>query len=282
MVLSVYMSKDPWRLITNLLSLFQCEKSFYLKVGQKVWVNCTFSKAVLNEMYNFHVSTSAFMEFWNMFFASSQILSHHHIWQAFVQESICQLAKSSEMELELPDNLPIDEVTQQAYAILGENGVIRCADGHACKECTHDYKTTADTIDGVQDSAALVDVDERQAVPAFTGTREILDIGKESDNRMDIDDTSESSKDVVKASVHMVVLDDIPASSHPRAIDHSAAERLGGDLSQIRRRSSEAAHPTTATLASSTAKPTQLSGAAVLCFVIGCRPNYSYVLMLLA
>jgi hypothetical protein len=62
--------------------------------------------------------------------------------------------------LELPDDLQIDDVTQEAYAILGENGVIRCADGHTCGECTHDYKATADIIGEVEDPAGLVGMDE--------------------------------------------------------------------------------------------------------------------------
>jgi hypothetical protein len=180
-------------------------------VGQKVWVDRTFSNAVLNGMYNFHASTSAFVEFWNMSFESSQTISRRHIWQTFVQESIRRLAKSSKTELELPDNLPIDEVTQKAYEILGEKGVIRCADGHTCKECTRDYKATSDTIGEDEDPAALVGVDENRTVPTFMGERENIDIGSnDSDDRMDVDDASEDAKnDTVKSSVHMVVLDGI-------------------------------------------------------------------------
>ena len=35
----------------------------YLKVGQSLWVNRVFSNAVLNGMYSFHASASAFAEF---------------------------------------------------------------------------------------------------------------------------------------------------------------------------------------------------------------------------
>ncbi|KAF8803179.1 hypothetical protein BYT27DRAFT_7110693, partial [Phlegmacium glaucopus] len=31
-----------------------------------------------------------------------------------------------------------------AFSLLGENGGIRLSNGHACSECTQDYKTTAD------------------------------------------------------------------------------------------------------------------------------------------
>ena len=57
-------------------------------------------------------------------------------------------------------------MTKQAFAILGENGIIRAADKHACKECTQPYKKTADIITG-DDPAALVGVDENRAVPAL-------------------------------------------------------------------------------------------------------------------
>jgi hypothetical protein len=181
----------------------------YLKVGQKVWVDRSFSKAVLNGMYNFHASTSAFMEFWNMSFTLSS-LSRRHVWQAFIQESIRHIAKELETELELPGNLPIDEVTQHAYMILGENGVIRSADGHTCGECTHSYKAMPDVIGGVEDPAGLVGVDENQTIPAFTGERENLDnVDDDSEDKMDVDDHLDSSMKDVKASVHMVILDGI-------------------------------------------------------------------------
>ena len=196
----------------------------YLKVGQKVWVDRTFSNAVLNGMYNFHASTLAFTEFWNMSFALPS-LTRRHVWQAFIQESVRRIAKASEMELELPDNIPIDTVTEAAYAQLGENGIIRCADSHTCDECTHAHKATADVIGGVQDPAGLVGVDENQTIPAFIGTRENLDIDNDN-NRMDVDDGSDgSSKDVVKGSVHMIVMDGIVMG--PK---HCAIEDCTGDL----------------------------------------------------
>src|ERR1700722_6213088 len=44
----------------------------YLKVGQSLWVDRSFSKAVLNGVYHFHASTSAFAEFWNCSFWETQ------------------------------------------------------------------------------------------------------------------------------------------------------------------------------------------------------------------
>ena len=53
-----------------------------------------------------------------------------------MQESICSIASASEINLKLQDGLAIDDVTRQAYSILGENGLIHAADQHTCQECT--------------------------------------------------------------------------------------------------------------------------------------------------
>src|ERR1700678_656861 len=111
----------------------------YLKVGQSLWVDRVFSNAVVNVMYSFHASASAFTEFWNNSFynhqqGNSRKLSHRQIWQAFVQESIRSIASASEINLELQDGLAISDVTKQAFSILGENGLIRAADQHTCQE----------------------------------------------------------------------------------------------------------------------------------------------------
>jgi hypothetical protein len=165
-------------------------------------------------MYNFHASTSAFVEFWNMSFrpaqSNSMKITRCHVWHAFVQETIRQIAKSSGRELELSETLSINEVTQQAFAILGENGLMRCADGHTCKECTHPYKARADIIvDNTENSAALVGVDENQDVPAFTGEEETGD-EHFNEERMDVDSSSDTSQmEVAETPVQMVVMDGI-------------------------------------------------------------------------
>jgi CxC5 like cysteine cluster associated with KDZ transposases len=51
---------------------FYLNNAKYLKVGQSVWVDRVFSKGVINGMYHFHASASAFAEFWNDTFWSSQ------------------------------------------------------------------------------------------------------------------------------------------------------------------------------------------------------------------
>src|ERR1700676_2878534 len=98
-------------------------------------------------MYSFHASAAAYTKFWNNSFLTHhkgnfQKLSHHQIWQAFVQESVRSLAAASETDLELRDGLSIEDVTKQAYSILGENGIICAADQHICKECTQPYKSS--------------------------------------------------------------------------------------------------------------------------------------------
>jgi hypothetical protein len=194
----------------------------YLKVGRNIWVDRTFSNAVVHGMYNFHASTSAFTEYWNMNYGHFQVLSRHHVWQAFVQESVRRLAKASNTVLELPEKLDIDEVTQEAFKRLGENGILRCAEGHACDECTWDFKATADVIDEVEDLAAVVGVDEHQIVPAFTGEGETLDIESEhSDDGMEVDSASEENR----APVHMIVMDGIVMG--PK---HCVIEDCTGDL----------------------------------------------------
>ena len=85
-----------------------------------------------------------------------------------MQESICSIASASEINLELQDGFAIDDVTRQAYSILGENGLICAADQHTCQECTQPYKRTADIITG-DDPAALVGMDENWNVPAYVG-----------------------------------------------------------------------------------------------------------------
>ena len=145
----------------------------YLKIGQSLWVDRVFSNAVVNAMFSFHASTSAYKEFWNNSFhnhqqGNSRKLSHRQIWQAFVQESIRSIASASEINLELQNGLAINDVTKQAFSILGENGLIRAADQHTCQECTQPYKKTADIVTG-DDPAALVGMDENGNVPALVG-----------------------------------------------------------------------------------------------------------------
>ena len=117
----------------------------YLKVGQNLWVDRSFSKAVLNGMFSFHASSQAYAQFWNNCFGTTtNAISLRHVWQTFVQESIRTVAAASSYSLELLDNLPISDVAEKAFDILGHNGTIHAAIPHSCSECTHPYKATVD------------------------------------------------------------------------------------------------------------------------------------------
>jgi hypothetical protein len=75
-------NKITWkRLYTN--------NARYLKVGQNLWVDRSFSKAVLNGMFSFHASSQAYAQFWNNSFGTTtNTITLRHVWQTFVQESI--------------------------------------------------------------------------------------------------------------------------------------------------------------------------------------------------
>ena len=143
----------------------------FLKAGQNIWVDRLFSNFVLCAMYSFHASASAITEFWNnafweMLSETSPKLSRRQTWHAYVQESIRTLASASGINLVLKDGLAINEVTKEAFEILGENGMIHAANQHSCSECTHKYKSTSDVISD-NDPATLVGVDENSPVPAL-------------------------------------------------------------------------------------------------------------------
>jgi hypothetical protein len=141
----------------------------YLKVAQNTWVDRSFSNAVLNATYSFHASASAFVDFWNDSFGSRDSkVTRREIWQSFVQESVRKVAAGSQVTLELPYRTPIGKVTGLAFEQLGGSGMVRSADGHACPECTHVFKKTADRITG-DDPAAIIGVDENHVVPALVG-----------------------------------------------------------------------------------------------------------------
>ena len=117
----------------------------YIKIGQRIWVDRSFSNAVVNGMYSFHASAAAYTDYWNNTFGQADLensakLDRKHIWQAFVQESVRSIATDQDVHLELNETLPIDEVTKEAFNALGQNGAIHVANGHACPECTQPYR----------------------------------------------------------------------------------------------------------------------------------------------
>jgi CxC5 like cysteine cluster associated with KDZ transposases len=196
-------------------SRFYLNSAKYLKIGQSLWVDRVFSSSVVNGTYSFHASSSAFAEFWNESFWKTQEITVRKVtrrqtWHAFVQETIRNVAKSSQHTLELPDGLGIEDLTKCAFQILGENGVIRSAENHFCSECTHDHKGTADRITG-EDPAAIVGVDENRNVPVLTGehadlaARDAAEARFNAQNVMEVDEDPDSEK----APVKLVVVDGI-------------------------------------------------------------------------
>jgi CxC6 like cysteine cluster associated with KDZ transposases len=163
-------------------------------------------------MYSFHASASAYVEFWNNSFGKTQQdvfqFSCRQIWQAFVQESICTIAASANTEISVQDNLAIDEITKEAFSILGENGVIRAADQHACSECTHNYIATTSNSTPTAHSAAVVGVDDKEVddEDIEQSSHQAADSGSSSSGSTSAS-TSDSGMDVDKAPVKMVVVD---------------------------------------------------------------------------
>ncbi len=124
-----------------------------------MWVDRPFSQGVLNGIYSFYASAAAYAQYWNNTFGNNIKISRRQIWHTFVQESIHSIASLSDIDLVLPDGLAIDEVTKEAFSVLGANGVIRIAGEHTCSECTQKYKATADILPNTN-PAATVGVDE--------------------------------------------------------------------------------------------------------------------------
>ena len=128
--------------------------------------------------------------------------SHAHTWQAFVQQSIRTIAEESGIDAEFDDGLNIKEVTTQAFSLLGEDGIIRASEKHACDECTQKRKDTSDVV--FNNPAAVVGVDATDDdIPALEVAPEEMDIDAPQmplNDEMDTDDIP---------NVRMVVLDGI-------------------------------------------------------------------------
>ena len=87
---------------------------------------------------------------------------------------------------------------------MGENGIIRAADQHACGECTQEYKKTSDVV--FDDPAAVVGMDATDDnIPAMTLNHEevqvdLPQIPVNADDEMDVD---------AIRNIKMVVLDGV-------------------------------------------------------------------------
>ena len=143
----------------------------FLKIGWSTWVDRNFTHSVLTGMYNFYASASAYTQHLNdcASVTDSKVqVTWHHIWQAFVQESIRTIASVNSNNLELPENLNIEELTQQAFKKLGNEGVIEPGKEHSCSKCCQPYTDTADFMAN-EDPAAVIGADENSTVPVLTG-----------------------------------------------------------------------------------------------------------------
>ena len=189
--------------VQNTLKRVYVNSAKYLKIGQLIWADRGFATAVINAMYNFHASASAFAEYWNNTYGTKDIsITRAHAWQAFVQQSVCTIAEESGIDAEFDDGLNIKEVTTQAFSLLGEDGIIRASEKHACDECTQKHKATSDVV--FNNPAAVVGVDATDDdIPALEVAPEEMDIDAPQmplNDEMDTDDIP---------NVRMVVLDGI-------------------------------------------------------------------------
>ena len=160
-----------------------------MKVGKRLWVDRLFSTSTINAMYNFHASAYAYAEYWNNTFGTeSTSVTCPQIWQAFVQQSVCTIAEESKIDVEFDDGLNIKEVTTAAFSLLGENGIIRAANTHACDECS-------DVVDVVfDDPAAVVGVDAtNNDMPALVTVNEEPEVDLHEGDEMDIDNICDTT-----------------------------------------------------------------------------------------
>ncbi|KAF8809167.1 hypothetical protein BYT27DRAFT_7285400, partial [Phlegmacium glaucopus] len=192
----------------------------YIKIGQSTYVDRIFSTAVINGTYSFHASTAAYAEFWTNSFGKTHAVKvpRRQIWQAFIQESICSVSHTLGITFETNDNLAIAELTNKAFSLLGENGGIRLSNGHACSECTQDYKTTADYTPLNNDPAAVLGVDDNRLVPALADENPVnLNVPNQPIN---------VASTVTNSPVKMIVMDGIVMGPVHCAADNCTADLL--------------------------------------------------------
>jgi len=190
----------------------------FLKIGQSLWVDRKFSHSVLSAIYNFHASASAFMQYWNdqsSISDSSFQIMRRQVWQAFIQESIRTIASAKKTNLELKDHLTIEEVAGEAFAILGNTGIIEPAKDHSCSQCSQPFKAIADFMIN-EDPAAVIGVDEDSAIPALEGEHAALSARKTDVERQaararanDINNSTANEMDVDYDNCTMAVVDGI-------------------------------------------------------------------------
>ncbi|KAF8869014.1 hypothetical protein CPB84DRAFT_1856849 [Gymnopilus junonius] len=127
---------------------------------------------ILSSVYNFHASASAYTQFWNDSNSNntnSIQITCHQVWQLFVQESIRAVATAHNRDLKMPNNLDIKGVVKEAFAQLGNNGVVDIGIHHECSECSHPYKSSAGNVGQHNDPASVAGLDETNSdIPVLT------------------------------------------------------------------------------------------------------------------
>ncbi|KAF8982343.1 hypothetical protein BDQ17DRAFT_1394083 [Cyathus striatus] len=171
----------------------------YVKIGQSIWADRTFTNMVVNSVYHFHASTAAYTEFWNYTFSNGAEntyppISQWQVWKAFVEETVRQISVSMNTFLQVPDNISTEALTKEAYEQLGQNGLIGQSLDHSCNECTHPYKATADFITPADDAAV--------SVPPLQQNAENTELQNMDNNAMETDNA-------IEPDVKMVVIDGI-------------------------------------------------------------------------
>jgi hypothetical protein len=70
------------------------------------------------------------------------------LWLAssVVQESIWKAFKISRLDFITQDIASIEEVTEECFAALGNDGLIQPAKCHACAECSQPYRAKSDVV----------------------------------------------------------------------------------------------------------------------------------------
>jgi hypothetical protein len=151
---------------------FSLNTAKYLKVGQKLWVDRKFSTAVMNGIYHLHASTSGWANYFNDTYGNDRVtLSRCQVWAAFIQESTWQASELSKIDFVIPDVASIDEVTEKAFAVLGNDGKIQPAKDHACSECSQPYRATSDSDTAAQDSGQMRNVTMKVIDGMVNGTK---------------------------------------------------------------------------------------------------------------
>ncbi|KAF8989651.1 hypothetical protein BDQ17DRAFT_1256666, partial [Cyathus striatus] len=160
-------------------------------------------------IYHFHASTAAFVEFWNECFRESAFkLSHRQTWQAFISESVRQVATYNDKTLVITsDEHDIQELIRKESEILGQKGIIACAKNHSCSECTHDYKSTPDRITN-DIPAAVAGIEKNQTVPILQGEDAEQSMREEIEARA-LSQQQIQQTNTEKPIVNMVVMDGI-------------------------------------------------------------------------